>query len=199
MTFAADALADRIALVTGGTGPLGQAIVDALVAVGAHVVRVALDTSTTAGVGPALDARIVDVAGDVTDDAVIARALQIADERFGRLDIVVTAAVTYLDHGLDTARADWLRALDVNLVSAARVVAAAAPRLARAPGGGRVVHLASIGGKVGIAGRATYPAAKAALLQLARNQAAELAGRGVRVNTVSPGWTWSAPLARLAG
>jgi NAD(P)-dependent dehydrogenase (short-subunit alcohol dehydrogenase family) len=204
MPFAPDALAGRVALVTGGTGTLGQAIVDALLAVGARVVRVALgptaplDPAAAAHDAAAAPARLVDVVGDVTDDAVLARAVDAATARFGQLDVVVTAAVSYLDAGLATSRADWWRALDVNLVSAARAVALAAPRLAQSPHGGAVVHLASIGGKVGIAGRATYPAAKAALLQLARNQAAELAAQRVRVNTVSPGWTWSDPLARLA-
>jgi NAD(P)-dependent dehydrogenase (short-subunit alcohol dehydrogenase family) len=65
--------------------------------------------------------------------------------------------------------------------------------------GGAVVNMGSVGGKFGTAGRALYPAAKAAILQLTRNQAASLAPRRVRVNSVSPGWTWSDALSRMAG
>ena len=67
------------------------------------------------------------------------------------------------------------------------------------PSGGAVVNIGSIGGKFGAAGRAIYPASKAALLQLTKNQAMDLAPRGIRVNSVSPGWTWSDPLASMTG
>jgi NAD(P)-dependent dehydrogenase (short-subunit alcohol dehydrogenase family) len=63
--------------------------------------------------------------------------------------------------------------------------------------GSAVVNIGSVGGKFGAAGRAIYPASKAAVLQLTKNQAVDLAPRGIRVNSVSPGWTWSDPLARM--
>jgi NAD(P)-dependent dehydrogenase (short-subunit alcohol dehydrogenase family) len=62
-----------------------------------------------------------------------------------------------------------------------------------------IVNIGSVGGKFGAAGRAIYPASKAALLQLTKNQAADLAPRDIRVNSVSPGWTWSDPLAAMTG
>ncbi|MDN8834232.1 SDR family oxidoreductase, partial [Staphylococcus aureus] len=65
--------------------------------------------------------------------------------------------------------------------------------------GGAIVNMGSVGGKFGTADRALYPAAKAAILQLTRNQAATLAPRRIRVNSVSPGWTWSDALSRMAG
>jgi NAD(P)-dependent dehydrogenase (short-subunit alcohol dehydrogenase family) len=67
----------------------------------------------------------------------------------------------------------------------------------RRRGGGAVVNFSSIAGKQGQRGRALYPASKAAILQVTRNEAMELAADRIRVNTVSPGWTWSATIARL--
>jgi NAD(P)-dependent dehydrogenase (short-subunit alcohol dehydrogenase family) len=66
-------------------------------------------------------------------------------------------------------------------------------------GGGAVVNFSSVAGKFGQAGRALYPAAKAAIIQLTRNAAMELAPQRIRVNSVSPAWTWSAPVERAAG
>src|SRR5690606_12874226 len=65
--------------------------------------------------------------------------------------------------------------------------------------GASVVLFGSISAKVGQAGRWLYPAGKAALLQLARSMALDLAPEGVRVNTLSPGKTWSAPLQAKYG
>jgi NAD(P)-dependent dehydrogenase (short-subunit alcohol dehydrogenase family) len=113
---------------------------------------------------------------------------------FGALHAVVHAACSYIDGGGAAGRADWHRSLDVNVVGAALLVKEAVPHLARH--GGTVVLIGSISAKVAQAGRWLYPAGKAALLQLARSMALDLAGSGIRVNSLSPGKTWSAPLAR---
>jgi NAD(P)-dependent dehydrogenase (short-subunit alcohol dehydrogenase family) len=103
----------------------------------------------------------------------------------GRIDFLINNAVVYGDNGLASSRGEWLQALDVNLVSGAMLVQKTADALAAQ--GGAIVNMGSVGGKFGAAGRALYPAAKAAILQLTRNQAASLAHRRVRVNSVSPG------------
>jgi NAD(P)-dependent dehydrogenase (short-subunit alcohol dehydrogenase family) len=80
------------------------------------------------------------------------------------------------------------------LVGAALLVRAALPHFATT--GGSIVLIGSISAKVGQAGRWVYPASKAALLQLARCMALDLASSGIRVNSLSPGKVWSAPLQR---
>jgi NAD(P)-dependent dehydrogenase (short-subunit alcohol dehydrogenase family) len=85
--------------------------------------------------------------------------------------------------------------LDTNLVSAAIFTQYATASM---PRGGVVVNMGSAGGKFGAAGRALYPASKAALLQITKNFAVELAPRGIRVVAVSPAWTWSPALAQWA-
>jgi len=110
---------------------------------------------------------------------------------FGGVDILINNACTMLDKGLQSSRDEWLAALNVNVVSGARFVRPPSSPICDDAGGGAIVNFSSIAGKQGQRGRALYPASKAAILQLTRNEAMELAVDKIRVNTVSPGWTWS--------
>lgn len=185
------ALDGRGAIVTGAAQGLGAAIAQALGAAGANVL--VADCNAPAALGPNASFQRTDLASDDDIDACVATARA----RFGRLDILVNCAVTYLDRGLDSTRAEWHRALDVNLIGAA-LLTARATAVMTSPGG-VVVNIGSVGGKFGAAGRALYPAAKAAMLQFTRNAAVSLAPRGIRVVSVSPAWTWSPALERMAG
>ncbi|MDQ0016626.1 NAD(P)-dependent dehydrogenase (short-subunit alcohol dehydrogenase family) [Variovorax boronicumulans] len=187
----------KVAIVTGAAAMLGSAIVGAFVKAGAQVLAVDIDATRGEALAAELGSRCrfvaCDIASDTALDALVADAL--ASE--GRIDFLINNAVVYGDNGLAASRSEWLHALDVNLVSGALLVHKTADALAAQ--GGAVVNMGSVGGKFGTAGRALYPAAKAAILQLTRNQAASLAHRRVRVNSVSPGWTWSDALSRMAG
>jgi len=178
----------RVAIVTGGNSLIGGAIAAALAADGASVVIAARDAER--GEGVARDIGGTFVATDIGDDASIAACVA----RFPQIDVLVNNAIVYDDSGIASTREQWLSALNVNVVGAAVFVTEAAKRM---PAGSAVVNIGSVGGKFGAAGRAVYPVSKAALLQLTKNQAAELAPSGIRVNSVSPGWTWSDPLARM--
>src|SRR6218665_1339827 len=125
-----------------------------------------------------------DIERDEEIDKCVARTI----DSFGRLDILVNNACTYADRGFDAGRAEWLQSLNVNLVSAAIFTQKAVVHMRR---GSVIVNLGSTGGKFGAAGRALYPAAKAALLQMTKNLAVTLAPRGIRAVAVSPAWTWS--------
>jgi len=189
-------LAGKTAIITGSTQGLGADIARGLAAAGANVVLV----GRNAQAGQALAAELGDAAlfceTDIGQDSQIQRCLDAAQARFGRVDILVNNACQYADRGLASTREEWHATLDTNLVSAAIFTQMAAPRM---PRGGAVINLGSTGGKFGAAGRALYPASKAALLQITKNFAVELAPAGIRVLAVSPAWTWSPSVEQLAG
>ena len=190
-------LSGRTAIVTGGATLLAHGVVGALARAGARVVVADVDEAGGAA-AEKLGSDIVFVRTDITDDAALAALVAATAERFGGIDIVVNLAATYLDNGFDTSRQDWLTALDVNLVSAVETVRHAHPHL-KASDHAAVVNFTSISSKVGQTGRWVYPASKAAIVQLTRSMALDFAADGIRVNSVSPGWTWSKIMDGLSG
>jgi NAD(P)-dependent dehydrogenase (short-subunit alcohol dehydrogenase family) len=189
-------LEGKVALVTGAGQGLGADIVRGLAGRGARVIVLDRQGDTARAVAADIGDAAIACEADVTDDAHLERAVELARSRFGRLDIVVNNACAYADRGIASSRAEWLHTLNVNLVSAAMLAQFASPLL---PRGGVIVNMGSTGGKFGAAGRALYPASKAALMQLTRSLAAELAPAGVRVVTVSPAWTWSPSVESFSG
>lgn len=192
-------LAGKVAIVTGGTRGLGADIARVLAACGARVVVLGLEAEDGAALAAELreaGAEALFRATDIRDDAAIDACIEAALARFGRLDILVNNACTYADDGLASTRAQWQETLGVNLVSAAIFAQKAVPHMGQ---GGVIVNLGSTGGKFGAAGRALYPASKAALLQLTKCLAVSLAPRGIRVLAVSPAWTWSPAIEQLSG
>lgn len=135
---------------------------------------------------------------DVTDDDQLDDLVSSCLATFGGVDILVNLAATYLDEGLDTNRSDWLTALDVNLVSGARLTAKVAPHM-ESRGGGSIINIASTSGKRATHFSYVYAVTKAAIIGLTRNEAVHLAERGIRVNSVSPAWVWSNPIDEMSG
>lgn len=177
-------LAGKVAIVPGGCTKIGRAIVDAFLAGGARVMVADIaDPGTEFGEGAAF-ARC-----DLRNDADIAALVAATKQRFGRIDFLVNVACSYLDNGAASTRAEWLESLNVNIVGSVMLMQAAEEELAH--NRGAIVNFGSISSRVAQTGRWLYPVSKAAILQLTRNQAMDLAPKGIRVNAVSPGWTWS--------
>ncbi|MFC5605613.1 SDR family oxidoreductase [Variovorax soli] len=189
-------LAGRVAIVTGATQGLGADMARTLAGHGAFVALVGRGREAGQAVAASIGAAAQFFEADITDDAAIDRVIDAVLARWGRLDALVNNACSYDDSGLASTREQWLRTLDVNLVSAAIFTQKATARMQQ---GGVVVNLGSVGGKFGSAGRAVYSASKAALLQITRNFAVALAPRGIRVLSVSPAWTWSPAVASMSG
>lgn len=109
-------------------------------------------------------------------------------ERFGRLDVLVSnAGITHDSLLLKLKEEDWQRVMDINLKGCFNATRASAP-LMEEGGGGHVVIVSSRSGLFGWAGQAAYSASKAALFGFTRSSAWELAGLGIRVNVLLPGY-----------
>ncbi|MGC9537487.1 SDR family oxidoreductase [Streptomyces sp. UG1] len=191
-------LSVKTALVTGGSTIIGKAVVRAFHSAGANVVIADIDDDGGLELAKELGDRVLFVHTDISDDAQVADCVARAVESFGRLDILVNLACSYVDDGFASTREQWIQALDVNVASAALMAQAVHPHLL-AQGGGAIVNFTSISSKVAQPGRWLYPVSKAALVQLTRNMAADLAADNIRVNSVSPGWTWSKVMDQLTG
>jgi NAD(P)-dependent dehydrogenase (short-subunit alcohol dehydrogenase family) len=191
-------LTGRTAVVTGGATLIGAAVVRALHAAGAQVAVADIDEVGGQRIADELGDAVLFTATDIRDDGQIERLISETVQRFGGLDILVNLACSYVDEGSASTRADWLESLNVNVASAVMMAKAAHPHL-RERGRGVIVNFTSISSKVAQTGRWLYPVSKAALVQLTRNMAMDYAPDGIRVNSVSPGWTWSRVMVELTG
>jgi len=184
----------KVAIVPGGATKIGVAIVEAFKAKGVKVVIADINAEA----GKALESDgVAFVEADLRSDEDIARLVKTTKDKFGRIDFLVNVAATYLDNGAESTRAEWLEALDVNLVGSVMLMNAAREELKATKGA--IVNFGSISGRIAQTGRWLYPVSKAAILQLTKNQAMDLAPDGIRVNAVSPGWTWSNIMDELTG
>ena len=187
-------LQGKVAIVPGGATKIGQAVVQAFTDAGVRVM--VADIAEEAGKSMQRDG-VVFQKCDLRSDDDIAALVAATKKQFGRIDFLVNVACSYLDNGAATTRADWLTALDTNIVGSVMLMQAARADLAATKGA--IVNFGSISSRVAQTGRWVYPVSKAAILQLTRNQAMDLAPDGIRVNAVSPGWTWSNIMDQLTG
>ena len=184
---------DRVVVITGAARGLGLAHARALAARGASLVvndlsddavAEAVATLQDEAQGPA--SRVVGVAGDVTDDAVNARLVSTAIERFGRLDVVVANAGFLRDRSFaKMTLAELDEVLAVHLRASASLAHAAWPRLVDG-GYGRIVLTTSHAGLFGNFGQANYAAAKMGMVGLVNTLRIEGERHGIRVNALAP-------------
>ncbi len=184
----------RVAVVPGGSGGIGSRLCEALAGVGAHVVVIGRDERRTRAAAQRMRERggeALAVAGDVTRREDADRAVQAALDALGRVDVLVTAvgggAGTALHPAEDYPDDDWNRIMDLNLRSALLPAQAAARAMIAGGRGGRILHISSVRGQLGIDnGFSAYVAAKGALNALTRQQATEWAKHAITVNAISP-------------
>lgn len=181
---------DKVAIVTGGSTLIGAAVAKTFCDRGAGVVIADIDEAGGQRVADSLGERAVFVKTDLSDDAQIDACVHQAVARFGGVDYLVNLACSYVDNGIEASRDDWHQSYDVNVVGAVMMMRACRPYMIKR-GGGAIVNFSSISAKVAQTGRWLYPVTKAAIAQLTRNMAMDLAADHIRVNSVSPGWTWS--------
>ena len=182
-------LSDRVYVVTGAGGGIGQGATRALLDEGARgVAKVDLTAPSEAAsqVDPE-GRRTLALSADVTSEDDAQSVVADSVKRFGRLDGVVNCAgVVFLDTAWEASASDWNRQLEVN-VTGSFVFARAVGAHLREHGGGAVVNVSSNCGKVGYPNMAAYNASKAAVMGLTRSLSMEWATDGINVNAVCPG------------
>jgi NAD(P)-dependent dehydrogenase (short-subunit alcohol dehydrogenase family) len=175
------------AIVTGGSGGIGGACVEALVADGYSVVFCGRNAEAPEAVRSKLDHdRTHPVVADVADPASAASLVAEATERFGRLDVVVANAGVYHAAAVaETRPQDWSRVLETNLSAVLWLFQAALPELRKRAG--YAVAIGSVSGTRGFEGEAAYGASKRALRIVTESLVQEEGRHGVRAAVISPG------------
>ena len=180
---------NRVFVVTGGAGDIGAAICRAIDAGGGCVWAADLDRTAAARLIPALrhpQSRFAEL--DVSDSAAVDRVFEQVQAEHGRLDGLVNAAgIAPMAPCTDTTDQDWRRTLDTNL-SGLYYCSRAAARMMVAQRRGAIVNIASTNGLVGEEMLTAYNASKFGVVGVTKTMAAELGPRGIRVNSVAPGF-----------
>lgn len=179
----------QVAIVTGGSGGIGLAIMSALRATGATVISLDLTPPSTSEW----------IACDVRDDASVAQAIEKVAAKHGRIDVAVHAAGIARDAVVwKLAVDDWDIVQEVNLRGAFYLMRHVIPVMRRG-GAGSIVLIGSINGSRGKFGASAYAASKAGLIGLAKSVSSETGRFGIRVNVIEPGWVRTQMTESLPG
>jgi NAD(P)-dependent dehydrogenase (short-subunit alcohol dehydrogenase family) len=178
-------LEGKVALVTGGNSGIGLATAKEFAREGARVIITGRDARTLAGAAREIGGEVLALRSDAASLEDIDGLFASVKERFGRLDVLfVNAGVAQFASLEETDEGLFDRIMDINLKGAYFTVKRALPLLGD---GASVILNASVVAHVGFPNSSVYSASKAALLSLVLTLSAELVGRGIRVNAVSPG------------
>lgn len=181
-------LANKVAVVTGASGAIGQAIVQKLAAQGATVVASDIDIAKLSACFErsqgAIEMRVL----DVTDSDGTKELASDVFSRHGRLDIWINnAGILSLNRALEIGASEWRREIDINLNGTFFGAQAAALVMSKA-GGGTIVNLSSFAGLKARPSNPHYAVSKAAVAHLTMCLALEWGALGIRVNAIAPGY-----------
>ena len=181
----------RIALVTGASRGIGQAIADALGAAGCIVIGTATSDAGAEAITAHLKEQNIQGQGmklNVTEPESVEAVVKAIGEQYGTPTILVNNAVIIRDNLLMRMKEEeWQAIMDTNLTSVYRVSKACLRGMMKARFG-RIINIASVVGASGNAGQTNYSAAKAGIFGFTKSLAQEVGSRGITVNSVAPGF-----------
>src|SRR5258708_23976996 len=185
-------LSSKVAIVTGGSRGIGEAIARTYAEAGAKVVlasRKIEGLNETADSIRATGGEATAIAAHMGDQAAVKQLVQRTVEIYGGVDIVVNNAATNPQFGplLTSEESMWDKTLDVNLRGYFRLIREAVPHMIQR-GGGKIINIASIAGLMPSPGMALYGITKAAVIAMTRSLAVELAPQNIQVNAIAPGF-----------
>jgi NAD(P)-dependent dehydrogenase (short-subunit alcohol dehydrogenase family) len=188
----------KVAVITGAATGLGEATALLFAEEGARLVVV--DVDDTGGAGAVTEIRkkgaeALFVHADIAQEPDARTIADAAVRAFGRIDILVNNAAIFVLKGFDATVAEWQRSLGINVVGTALVTKFVAEAMKK-NGGGAIVNLSSISAWIAQSNMFAYSSTKAAILQMTRNMAMDLAPYGIRVNAVCPGTIMTAAVRR---
>jgi glucose 1-dehydrogenase len=199
----ADALKDKVAVITGGASGIGRACAARFAQEGADVVIADIqDGSETVGLVEEAGRRAIYVRTDTTREAECDAMVQAAVDAFGHVDVgVASAGVAAISsngevsteadagHVVKLLAADFARVMEINVLGVMLTGRALARQMLAQGTGGSIVNIASSAAKIPVAGASPYCVSKAGVWMLTKVMGLELAETGIRVNAVGPGFT----------
>ncbi len=193
-------LTGKTALVTGATGGIGGAIAKVLHAAGATVALSGRQVAKLQALADELGERAHVVACDLADKAQVAKLIDEAVAKLGRLDILVNNAGLTKDNLFMVMKDEqWDEVIAVNLTSTFMLMRAGARVMLRNKSGyGRIINIASVSGIIGNPGQANYAASKAGMIGMTKSMAREVANRGITANCIAPGFITTAMTEALS-
>ena len=183
-------LTGKTALVTGASGGLGDGIARALHAAGATVAISGRKVEALEALAKDLGERVHVVPCDLADRAQVAKLIDAAVAKLGRLDILVNNAGLTKDNLFMVMKDEqWDDVIAVNLTSAFMLCRAASRHMVRNKTGyGRIINISSVSGVFGNPGQGNYAAAKSGMIGMTKSLAREVASRGITANCIAPGF-----------
>ena len=183
-------LTGKKALVTGATGGIGEGIARAFHKAGAEVAISGRQVAKLEALAAELGDRVHVVPCDLADKAQVAKLIDEASAKLGRVDILVNNAGLTKDNLFMVMKDEqWDDVIAVNLTSTFMLMRAATRHMLRSKTGyGRIINVSSVSGIIGNPGQGNYAASKAGMIGMTKSLAREVANRGITANCIAPGF-----------